>query len=89
MSTGESKVFLPRGAAGGAPFPAVGSVRVDPGAQPLHLAQAPLHAPSLFLSPLVQHLEEPVAHDGVGVDFAAFCRAAAGLIFNECCGWGG
>ena len=62
MSTGESKVFLPRGAAGGAPFPAVGSVRVDPvehpGAQPLELVEAPLHALPPFRSPLVQHVEE-------------------------------
>ena len=28
--------------------------------------------------PLVGHVDEPVAHDGVGVDFAAICRAAAG-----------
>ena len=34
-------------------------------------------------------MSEPVAHDGVGVDFAAFCRAAAGLFFNECSDWGG
>ena len=66
-----------------APFPAVRSVLVDLvehlKAQPLHLAQAPLHAPSPFCPPLVQNVEEPVAYDAVGVDFAAFCRAAAGL----------
>ena len=39
-----------------------------------------------FCPPLVQHVEEPVAHDWVGVDFAAFCRAAAGLVFNKCSG---
>ena len=63
MSAGESKVFLPSGAAADASFPAVGSVRVDPvehpGAQPLELIEAPLHAPSPFRSPLVQHVEEP------------------------------
>ena len=26
---------------------------------------------------------------GVDVDFAAFCRAAAGRVFNECSGLGG
>ena len=29
-----------------------------------------------------------VGHDGVDVYFAAFCRAATGLVFNECNGWG-
>ena len=28
-------------------------------------------------------------HDGVDLDFAAFCRAAAGLVVNECSGWSG
>ena len=70
-----------------APFPAVWSVRVDPvehpRAQTLDLAQAPLHVPSPFGSPLVQHVEEPVAGDGIDVDFAALRDAAAGLVFNE------
>ena len=69
------------------PFPAAGSIPVGPvehsKGQPLDLLQAPLHAPSPFCPPLVQQVEEPVAHDGVGVDFPAFCRAAAGLVFNE------
>ena len=58
-----------------APLPAVGSVRVDPvehrGAQTLDLAQAPLHVPSSFCPPLVQHVEEPVADGGIDVDLAA------------------
>ena len=78
-----------------APLPAIGSVRVDPneqlGAETLDLAQAPLHIPSSFGSPLVQHVEEPVASDEVDVDLAALRTTAAGLVFNECggwCGWG-
>ena len=67
------------------------SVRVDPneqlGAQTLDLAQAPLHIPSSFGSPLVQHVEEPVAGDGVDVDLAAI-RTTAGLVFSECGGTG-
>ena len=35
---------------------------------------------------LWQDVDEPIALDGVGVAFAAFCRAAAGLVFNECSG---
>ena len=73
------------------PFPAVGSVRVDPvehpGAQTLDLAQAPLHVPSPLSPPLAQHVEEPVAGDGVDVDLAALRPTAAGLVFNECSGW--
>ena len=75
---------------GRAPFPAVGSVRVDPreqlGAQTLDLAQAPLHAPSSFGSPLVQYVEEPIADHGVDVDLGALRIAAAGLVFSECFG---
>ena len=52
------------------------------------LSQAPLHAPP-FVSPQVQLVEEPVAHEGVDVDFAALRTAAAGLVFNECSSWGG
>ena len=74
------------------PFPAVGSVRVDPvehpGAQTLDLAQAPLHVPSPLSPPLAQHVEEPVAGDGFDVDLAALRPTAAGLVFNECSGWG-
>ena len=33
--------------------------------------------------------EEPLAHDGVDVDLAALRTTAAGLVFNECSGWGG
>ena len=76
-----------------APLPAIGSVLVDAvehsRAQALDLAQAPLHVPSPFSPPLVQHVEEPVAGDGVDVDLAALCSAAAGLVFNECSGCGG
>ena len=71
-------------------IPAVGSVRVDPVEHPWarapDLAQAPLHAPSPFCPPLVQHVEEPVAHDGADVDFAAFRTAVTELVFNECSG---
>ena len=71
----------------------MGSVRVDPAkhsrAQTLDLAQAPLQVPSPLSPPLVQHGEEPVARDGVDVDLAALGSAAAGLVFNECSGWGG
>ena len=45
--------------------------------------------PLPFRPPPAGHVEEPAAHDGVGVDFAASCRAAAGLDFNECSGRGG
>ena len=80
MSAGESKVFLPSGAAGDAPFPAVGSVRVDPvehpGAQPLELVEAPLHAPSPFRSPLVQHVEEPECV----LQFVFFCGCFFGTM---------
>ena len=66
---------------------------VDPvkylGAKSLDLAQAPLCAPPPFCLPLVQHVEEPVVHDGVDLEFAAFCRAVAGLENNECGGWSG
>ena len=76
-----------------APFPAIGSVRVDPvehpGAQALDLAQAPLHVPSPLSPPLVQHVEEPVTGDGVDVHLAALRCTAAGLVFNECSGWSG
>ena len=69
-----------------APFPAVGSVRVDPiehyGAQALDLAQAPPHVPSPLSLPLVQHVEETVAGDGVDVNLAALRCTAAGLVFN-------
>ena len=69
-----------------APFPAIGSVRVDPvehpGAQALDLAQAPLHVPSPLSPPLVQHVEEPVAGDGVDVHLAALRCTAAGLVFD-------
>ena len=75
-----------------APLPAIGSVRVDPvehsRAQTLDLAQAPPHVPSSFSPPLVQHVEEPVAGDGVDLDLAALRCTAAGLVFNECSGWG-
>ena len=76
-----------------APFPAVGSVRVDPvehpGAQTLDLAQAPLHVPSPLSPPLVQHVEEPVAGDGVDVHLAALRCTAAGLVFNGRSDWSG
>ena len=42
-----------------------------------------------FSSTSVQHVEEPVLHDGVAVDFAAFCRAAAGLGLPQNSGWDG
>ena len=67
-------------------------VRVDPVAHPRaqapDLSQAMLHVPSPLCLPLVGHVEEPVAHDAVDVDFAAFCRVA-GLDPNECSGWRG
>ena len=57
-----------------APFPAVGRVLVDfvehPGAQTLGLVQAPLHVPAPFGSPLLLHVQEPVAGDGVHVNLA-------------------
>ena len=69
-----------------APLPAIGSVLVDavenPGAQALDLAQAPPHVPVPFCSPLVQHVEEPVAGDGVDEDLAALGSDAAGLVFD-------
>ena len=69
-----------------APLPAVGSVRIDPGehsrAKALDLAQAPLHVPSSLGSPLVQHVEKPVAGDGIDEDLAALRCTAAGLVFN-------
>ena len=73
-SAGDSKVFLPSGSCSWrAPFPAVRSVLVDPveqpGARALDLTQAPRYAPVSFCPPLVQHVEEQVAHDGVDLDF--------------------
>ena len=69
-----------------APLPTIRSVRVDlvehSGAQALDLAQAPPHVPSPLGSPLVQHVEEPVAGDGVDVDLAALGSAAAGPVFD-------
>ena len=79
MSVGDSTVFLPSGAAP----PAEGSVRVDPlehpGPQAPDLTRALRYAPLLFCPPVVQHVEEPVAHEGVKVDFASFCRTPGGL----------
>ena len=76
-----------------APLPAIGRVLVDAvehsRAQALDLAQAPLHVPLPFRPPLLGHVEEPVAGDGVDLDLAALCSAAAGLVFNECSGCGG
>ena len=73
-----------------ADFSCVGSFPVDPvehpGAHAPDLAQAPLHVKLPSRPPLVGHVDEPVAHDGVGVDFAAFGRAATGLVFKECSG---
>ena len=69
-----------------APLPAIRSVRVDPvehpGAQALDLAQAPPHVPSPLGLPLVQHVKEPVAGDGIDVDLAALRCTATGLVFN-------
>ena len=63
-----------------APFPAVRSVRVDPvehpGAHAPDLTQALRYAPLSSCPPVAGHVEEPVAHEGVEVDSAAFCRAA-------------
>ena len=93
-STGESTLFLPSGAARVTlRFQRYGMFKVDPvenhGATSLDIAQAPLCAPSPFCPPPVQQAEEPAAHDGVDLDVAAFCRAAAGLVLNECSGWSG
>ena len=89
----DSKVFLPSGAARGAlRFQRYGMFPLIPFNNPGHSwtsHKAPLHAPSPSCPPQAQHAEEPVAHDGIGVNFVAFCRAAAGLLFNECSGWGG
>ena len=52
------------------------------GAETLGLAQAPLHVPVPFGLPLLLHVEEPVAGDGVHVNFAAFGSAAAGFVFD-------
>ena len=60
-----------------------------PQTQALDLAQATLHVPSSFSSPLVQHVEAPVAGDEVHVDLVALRTAAFGLVFNEFSGWGG
>ena len=69
-----------------APLPAVGSVLVDAvehsGAQALDLAQAPPHVPAPLGLPLVHHVEEPVAGDGIHEDLAALRCTAAGLVFN-------
>ena len=83
MSVRESRLSL-RCCSWRAPFPAVGSVPFEPVGHPraeaLDLAQASPLCPRLE-----GHVDEPVAHDGA--DFAAFRRAAAGLVFNECSGW--
>ena len=69
-----------------APLPAVGGVLVDAvehsGAQALDLAQAPPHVPAPLGLPLVHHVEEPVAGDGIHEDLAALRCAAAGLVFD-------
>ena len=76
-----------------APFPATRSVQVDPvehpGAKTLDLTQTSVYATSPFCPPLFQNVEEPVSHDGADLNFAAICRAAAGLVFNECSAWSG
>ena len=77
------KIFLPSGAWWCAAFPAVRIVRFDrvehPGAKVLDFAQALLHRPSPFCLPLVHHVEEPVAHDGVDMDSTALRTAATAL----------
>ena len=69
-----------------APLPAIGRVLVDPvehsQAKALDLAQAPPHVPVPLGFPLVQHVEEPVAGDGVDVDLAALRSTATGPVFN-------
>ena len=69
MSAGDSKIFLSSGAVGGA-------LRFQ------RKGVAPLHAPSPFSPPLIQRVEEPVAHEGS----AWILRRFAVL---ECSGWGG
>ena len=86
-SKGESTLFLPSSASAGAlrfqRYGVFGLILAP------DLSQAPLHAPSPFCPPLFQHVEEPVAHRGVGVNFAALGIAATGLVLNECTGWNG
>ena len=56
------------------------------GTQATDLTEALRYAPLPFRLPVAGHVEEPVTHERIDVDFAAFCRAAAGLVFNECSG---
>ena len=53
------------------------------------LADQPGPHPGTAVCSIAERVEEPVAHDGVDLDFAAFCSAAAGLVSNECSGWCG
>ena len=71
MCAGESKVLLPSGAAGALRFQRQGVFGLTPWNIP---GQAPLHAPSPLCPPLVNHVWEPVTHDGVDVDFAGFVQ---------------
>ena len=52
------------------------------GAQALDLAQAPPHVPVPLGLPLVHHVEEPVAGDGIHEDLAAFGSAATWPVFD-------
>ena len=88
VSAGVSRHLLQSGAARGAlRFQGCGVFGLIPSNTPGHrrwdLTQAPLHVPSSFGFPVAQHVEEPVAGDGIDVDLAAFESAAAGLVFNE------
>ena len=89
MSAGDSKVFLPSGARGELRFQRCGVFSSNVPAQAPDLTQALRYAPFSCCPPVAGHVEEPVSHEGVDVDFAAFCHVAAGLVFNECSGWSG
>ena len=82
VSAGDSKVLLPSVSARGAlRFQRYRVFGLIPRPQ---LSSAP----SPFCLPLVQHVEKPVARDGVDVDFAPLRASAAGLGFDEWSGWG-
>ena len=82
-SAGDSKVFLPSGAARA--FPAVRSAVVDPvkhpWAQALDLLQAPQYAPSPLCLPLVKHVKNQ-SRTSAAAGVAGAAGAAQGVVMS-------
>ena len=84
---GESKNFLPSGAAAGAlRFQRCGMSGLIPSNIPGHKRGTSAKHRCMPHRRSVLHWS---THDGVGVGFAALRTAAAGLVFDECSGRGG